>query len=272
MITIWMKVPCVLIIKKTAYSPADAIMNRLVKKPCIGDKPTFFAMIPNEKETAKYPIPTGILSLIPFLNSIISLLISMHYKNRIVICKSNIYNTSIRKCDRYESNKIWYFFKVLETKTISKVAKDLGFSQSAVSQTIKSLEELETTLFIRQKRGVILSKDGHAYIPYLKSVQASLDNLRTKKQEMKGVDQVTLRIGTFTSVSRHLLPSLMEKFIEMYPNIQFELYQSEYTNIEQQLLEGSLDLGFTCIDAIQRVQYQELYYDEMFALCHKVMC
>jgi len=151
------------------------------------------------------------------------------------------------------------FFKVLETKTISQAAKDLGYSQSAVSQTIKSLEEeLETTLFIRQKSGVILSKDGHAYLPYLKSVQASLDNLRTKKQEMKGLDQVTLRIGTFTSVSRHLLPSLMEEFIEMY--------QSEYTNIEQQLLEGSLDLGFTCIDAIHRVQYQELYYDEMFAL------
>ena len=82
------------------------------------------------------------------------------------------------------------FFKVLETKTISQAAKDLGYSQSAVSQTIKSLEEeLETTLFIRQKSGVILSKDGHAYLPYLKSVQASLDNLRTKKQEMKGLDQ-----------------------------------------------------------------------------------
>ena len=74
------------------------------------------------------------------------------------------------------------FFKVLETKTISQAAKDLGYSQSAVSQTIKSLEEeLETTLFIRQKSGVILSKDGHTYLPYLKSVQASLDNLRTKK-------------------------------------------------------------------------------------------
>ena len=159
------------------------------------------------------------------------------------------------------------FFKVLETKTISQAAKELGYSQSAVSQTIKALEEeLETTLFIRQKSGVVLSKDGLAYLPYLKSVQASLDNLRTKKQEMKGLNQVTLRIGTFTSVSRHLLPSLMEEFIEMYPNIQFELYQSEYTNIEQKLIEGSLDLGFTCIDAIKHVQYQELYYDEMFAL------
>ena len=33
------------------------------------------------------------------------------------------------------------FFKVLETKTISQAAKELGYSQSAVSQTIKSLEE-----------------------------------------------------------------------------------------------------------------------------------
>lgn len=57
------------------------------------------------------------------------------------------------------------FFKVLETKTISQAAKDLGYSQSAVSQTIKSLEEeLETTLFIRQKSGVILSKmDMHIF-------------------------------------------------------------------------------------------------------------
>lgn len=159
------------------------------------------------------------------------------------------------------------FFKVLETKTISQAAKEIGYSQSAVSQTIKALEEeLETTLFIRQKSGVSLSQDGLAYLPYLKSVQASLDNLRTKKKEMKGLNQAILKIGTFTSVSRHLLPSLMEEFIQIYPNVQFELYQSEYTNIEQQLLEGSLDLGFTCIDAIQQVQYQELYYDKMFAL------
>lgn len=48
-----------------------------------------------------------------------------------------------------------HFYKVkevLETKTISQAAKELGYSQSAVSQTIKSLEEeLEATLFIRQK-------------------------------------------------------------------------------------------------------------------------
>ena len=38
--------------------------------------------------------------------------------------------------------KYYIFFKVLETKTISQAAKDLGYSQSAVSQTIKSLEDI----------------------------------------------------------------------------------------------------------------------------------
>ena len=44
------------------------------------------------------------------------------------------------------------FFKVLETKTISQAAKELGYSQSAVSQTIKSLEEeLEATYSFGKK-------------------------------------------------------------------------------------------------------------------------
>lgn len=162
------------------------------------------------------------------------------------------------------------FFKVLETKNFSAAAKELGYSQSAVSQAIKSLEaELETNLLIRQKDGILLSQDGKTYLPYLKAIQSSLDKMRIQHDEMKGLDHACLRIGTFTSVSRHLLPSLMESFMQIYPNIQFELYQGEYTSIEQQLLEGDLDLGFTCIDAIEKVQYKALYNDEMFALVPK---
>ena len=162
------------------------------------------------------------------------------------------------------------FFKVLETKNFSTAAKELGYSQSAISQAIKSLEtELETNLLIRQKGGILLSQDGEFYLPYLKAVQSSLENMRIHHDEMKGLNHARLRIGTFTSVSRHLLPSLMESFMKIYPNIQFELYQGEYTSIEQQLLEGNLDLGFTCIDAIGNVQYKPLYNDEMFALVPK---
>lgn len=162
------------------------------------------------------------------------------------------------------------FFKVLETRNFSNAAKELGYSQSAISQAIKSLEsELETTLLIRKKDGIFLSSDGKKYLPYLKSIQSSFEKLRIQHDEMKGLNQTVLRIGTFTSVSRHLLPSLMEAFMQIYPHIQFELYQGEYTSIEQQLIDGNLDLGFTCIDAIQQVQYEALYNDEMFALVPK---
>ena len=169
-----------------------------------------------------------------------------------------------------QTTKYDIFFKVLETKSFSKAASELKYSQSAISQAIKSLEEeLETCLFIRQKNGIRLSQDGLEYLPYLKLVYSSLEKLRNKQKEMLGLNQTIFRIGTFTSVSRNLLPFLMEEFMKEYPNVQFELYQGEYTSIEQKLMEGSLDLGFTCIDAIQHVNYKELYYDEMFALVKK---
>jgi hypothetical protein len=38
---------------KAAYSPAEALFNRLAKKPCSGVRPAFLAAMPREKETAK---------------------------------------------------------------------------------------------------------------------------------------------------------------------------------------------------------------------------
>lgn len=52
---------------KPAYSPAEAFVNSEAIKPCIGDKPIDEAKTPNEKATAKYPIPIGKPSLRPCL-------------------------------------------------------------------------------------------------------------------------------------------------------------------------------------------------------------
>ena len=55
-----------------AYSPADALVKRLEKKPITGVSPPFFAIIPREKETAKYPSPMGKPSLNPFKKTFLS--------------------------------------------------------------------------------------------------------------------------------------------------------------------------------------------------------
>ena len=58
-------VACAAIRVKAAYSPAEALFNRLARKPCMGVKPACLAAIPKENDTAKYPRAMGKPSRIP---------------------------------------------------------------------------------------------------------------------------------------------------------------------------------------------------------------
>ena len=49
----WKSVALAAIKVKAAYSPAEALFNRLAKKPCSGVRPAYRAAMPREKETAK---------------------------------------------------------------------------------------------------------------------------------------------------------------------------------------------------------------------------
>lgn len=159
------------------------------------------------------------------------------------------------------------FCKVLELGSFTKAARYLGYSQSSVSQTIQSLEkELGVMLIDRRKDGIGLTPDGKEYFPYIQGVYAAEKALVQKENEMAGLENTTIRIGTFTSVSRTMLPPLMKAFLKEYPTVSFVLRQGEYTGIEQWISEGSVDLGFVCADAVTEAETRVLYEDEMMAV------
>ena len=159
------------------------------------------------------------------------------------------------------------FCKVLELGSFTKAAHFLGYSQSSVSQTIKTIEnELGVALIDRKKGGIGLTPDGKEYFPYIQGVYAAEKALEQKENEMAGLENTTIRIGTFTSVSRTLLPPLMKAFLKEYPTVSFVLRQGEYTGIEQWISEGSVDLGFVCADAVTETETRVLYEDEMMAV------
>ncbi len=59
--------------------------------------------------------------------------------------------------------------KIVETGGFTRASEELGYTQSAVSQMVQSLEEeLGTVLFIRSKKGVVLTPDGAELLPYIK--------------------------------------------------------------------------------------------------------
>lgn len=137
------------------------------------------------------------------------------------------------------------FCRVVELGSFTRAAAELGYTQSAVSQIVKTLEhELGSTLLERGRGGVRLTSDGLQYFPFLRDLSAAEHALAEKQREMSGLENSTILIDTFTSVSRNILPSLMRAFRQQYPGVDFVLRQSEYASIHEDLLAGHVDLGF----------------------------
>ena len=159
------------------------------------------------------------------------------------------------------------FCKVVELGNFTRAAEQMDYSQSAISQAIKSLEqEVGTVLLVRRKDGIELSADGRQFFPYIQSIYAAEESLKQKKLEMQGLENSAIRIGTFTSVSRNLLPQLMKRFKEQYPGVSFVLRQGDYTGIEKWVQESTVDFGFVNWDAVTGVEGRALYKDEMLAV------
>jgi DNA-binding transcriptional LysR family regulator len=159
------------------------------------------------------------------------------------------------------------FIIIIETGSFTKAAEELGYTQSAISQMVRSLEqELATKLLLRSRSGISLTPDGEELLPYIKKLYNSYRELLEKRKEMQGLQSGIVRIGTFTSVSCHWLPKLMKDFKELYPSVNFELHQGEYTSIAQWVKEGSVDFGFVNPDAVFDLTTIPLGQDEMLAI------
>lgn len=165
---------------------------------------------------------------------------------------------------RYEA-----FMAILEAGSFTRAAQTMGYTQSAISQMLHSLEkELGTTLILRSRSGIALTPDGEALLPYIRGVCTARRELLAKRQEMAGLKDARIRIGTFSSVSSNWLPGLMKDFRHLYPSVSFELQQGEYTSIAQWIREGVVDFGFENprAEAVAGLVTIPLREDEMMAV------
>lgn len=119
----------------------------------------------------------------------------------------------------FELYKIFYV--VATNKSITKAGEVLMISQPAVSQGIQNLENaLNTTLFIRTKKGVILTTEGEELYKYIKEGMSCFINGTNKINELKNLDSRVLRIGASTSLTENYLMKYIAKFHRLHPNIE----------------------------------------------------
>lgn len=160
-------------------------------------------------------------------------------------------------------NRYDAFLQVLERGTFSDAARAMGYTQSAVSQMVKNLEEeLGVTMLVRSRTGVSLTREGELLLPSIRGVANARQLLSEYAANLRGLESGTVRIGTFTTVSSSLLPPVIKRFKEAHPGIRFELHQGLYADVEALVRDGVVDFGFTDLVRCGDLQHEPLLRDQ----------
>jgi DNA-binding transcriptional LysR family regulator len=133
------------------------------------------------------------------------------------------------------------FQAVAQTMNFTKAANLLHITQSALSQRILNLEqELETSLFIRDRAGLRLTETGTELVRYCRC-KSSLEDEFLAGLKGAGLSG-TVRIGGFSSVMQSvILPSLAGLF-EKNPGLKLQMIVDEIGNLPARLHRGEIDL------------------------------
>ena len=119
-----------------------------------------------------------------------------------------------------------YFVEVADQKSFSKAARNLHISQSAISRTIKALEdELGVVLFMRNAKSVELTDGGTIFLTHAKRVVFMFEHLKTDFENEFRLEQGSIRIGIPPITDAPIFAQLLGEFKKVYPQIDLELYE-----------------------------------------------
>lgn len=137
------------------------------------------------------------------------------------------------------------FLAVCRHKNISKAAEVLHITQATLSIRLKALEEeLGYPLILRGKgkRSLSLTAQGQVFYQLALQHQEIL-------QKMKSVDQTiarqTLQLSAIDSVGNYLLPPVLERFMEDYPQFSLSVYNMEAEAAGLSILHGKTDMALS---------------------------
>lgn len=157
--------------------------------------------------------------------------------------------------------------KIVEMGSFTKAAESMGYSQSAMSQMISSLEnELSIKLINRSRTGAKLTLEGEELYPQIERMIYQFYAVREKANEITGLETGTVRMGTLASISAHWLPGLLKEFQEQYPGVEFVIHQGDYTSIYEWIKTGAVDFGFVNPRAVSGLEILVLKEGAMLAV------
>ena len=136
------------------------------------------------------------------------------------------------------------FYYVAKCRSITQAALQLMSNQPNVTRTIKNLEtELGCILFIRSRKGVILTPEGEKLYEH---VRIAFEHIEAGEEELamdQSLQSGTIAIGVSEIALHGLLLPVLKKYRQLYPDIRIRVTNHSTPQALEALKNGLVDIA-----------------------------
>lgn len=157
------------------------------------------------------------------------------------------------------------FVQVSESGSFSRAAKELYLTQPTISAHIASLEkELSVRLFVRNTKEVGLSDDGKELYKYARQIVDLERKIEERFCAKDTGEKRCITIAASTIPAQYLLPKVLIRFNERYPDEQIKIIETDSSKVVTQIIDHMADVGFTgTVLEKKHCKYIPFYKDEL---------
>lgn len=154
------------------------------------------------------------------------------------------------------------FVKVVEMKSITKVAQSMGYSQPGISHMLDSLEkEVGFPLLIRSKDSIKTTASGGQLLYYCRQIIKNYNDFQETVDAINGLLSGSIHIGAYNSALLSFVPALIAKFSRAYSKIDISIQEYSHYDLTQNLLSGTIDLAFMSPPTPNKYEFRPLFHD-----------
>ncbi len=133
------------------------------------------------------------------------------------------------------------FLAVALTRSFSAAARSLGVSQPTVTNQVKQIENrYKVELFMRTRRGALLTPVGEALLPLMQRMFGTFDEARSYLEDVRGAHRGHLRIGSYGPYD---VMKVVARYKQRFPRVTLSLDFWNSQSLTEKLLNYELDVA-----------------------------
>ncbi len=168
-----------------------------------------------------------------------------------------------------DTKKIAAMLTALEKGSLTAAAEEMGYTQSGLTHMMNSLEdELGVKILVRSKVGVHLSPAGRELLPQMKELMRCADELQKSVDRLVQRSYTVLRFGTYASVFRQWLPSILSDLRRVSPEISVTIRTGSMQEVYNAVRNEELDCAIVSYQPslCQGMDWIDLHDDALLAI------